>query len=104
MAFSVTQRTREFGIRLAMGARPIDVLGTVVRQALVQVGVGLAAGVALAAWTSGLLAALLVGVNPRDPIVYALIAIVLVLTGLLAVAGPAIRAARTNPTDALRHE
>jgi predicted permease len=104
MALSVSQRTREFGVRLAMGARPIDVVGMVFQQALLQIGVGLAAGLAIAAYSTPLLQTFLIGVNPRDPAVYALVSIALCATGLLAVTRPALRAARTSPTDALRAE
>ena len=104
MALSVSQRTREFGVRLAMGARPIDVLGLVFRQALLQIGVGLAVGLAIAAYGTPLLQTFLIDVDPRDPAVYALVSIALGVTGLLAVARPALRAARTSPTDALRAE
>lgn len=104
MSFSVAQRTRELGVRLAMGARPADLLRQVLGQAVRQVAVGLVAGLALAAWASRLLAALLFGVEPREPAVYALVAFVLVTTGVAAALAPAVRAARTNPVDALRHE
>lgn len=104
MNFSVVQRTRELGVRLAMGARPVDLLRQVLAQALAQLGLGLAAGLALAAWTSRLLSALLFGVEPREPAVYTLVAVVLVTTGLMASLVPAVRAARTNAVDALRHE
>jgi hypothetical protein len=104
MALSVSQRTREFGVRLAMGARPVDVLGMVFRQALLQVAVGLAAGLALAAFATPLLRTFLIDVDPRDAVVYALVAAALGAAGLLAVVRPALRASRTNPTNALRAE
>jgi putative ABC transport system permease protein len=104
MSFSVAERTRELGVRLAMGARPADLVRHVLWQAFVQLAVGLVAGLALATWASRLLAALLYGVAPREPAVYASVAAVLVACGLLAAAVPAVRAARMNPVEALRHE
>ena len=104
MAFSVARRTREIGVRMAMGARRADVLRLVLGQAAVQMGVGLVAGLALAAWLARLLGALLVGVEPWDPAMIAAIMCALVATGLLASLGPALRAMRINPTEALRHD
>jgi predicted permease len=104
MAISVSQREREFGVRLAVGARPADVLGMVFRQALLQVGAGLAAGLTLGAYATPLLQTFLIDVDARDPAIYALVAAALGATGLLAVVRPALRAARTSPTDALRAE
>ncbi len=104
MSFSVVQRTRELGVRLAIGAQPGSLLRHVLGQALVQLGLGLAGGLLLAAWSSQTLAALLVGVDPREPAVYAFVAGVLLATGLAAALWPALRAAQTNPVEALRHE
>ena len=104
MAFSVARRTREIGVRMAMGARQADVLRLVLGQAAAQLAVGLVAGFALAAWLARLLGALLVGVQPWDPAVLSVIVVGLPTAGLLACLGPALRAVRINPTEALRHD
>jgi len=104
MAFSVARRTREIGVRMAMGARQADVLRLVLGQAAIQLGLGLAAGFVLAAWLVRLLGVLLVGVGPWDPAMLATIVCALVVTGLLACLGPAFRAMRIKPIDALRHD
>ncbi|MFH1500003.1 MAG: ABC transporter permease [Verrucomicrobiota bacterium] len=104
MTFSVARRTREIGVRMAMGARPADVLRLVFGQAAGQLGAGLLAGIVLAAWLARLLGVLLVGVQPWDPGVVAVVVVSLVATGLVACLGPALRAARIAPIDALRHD
>jgi len=104
MAFSVARRTREIGVRMAMGAQVADVLRLVLGQAAAQLGVGLIAGLVLAGWLAPMLAGLLVGVQPWDTAVLGVILLGLVATGLAACLGPALRAVRINPTDALRHD
>jgi predicted permease len=103
-AFLVAERTREFGIRMALGAAGVSVLGLVLRQALVLVGAGLAVGLLGAAALSGSLAALLYGVPPVDLPTYAAIAGGLALVGLVASAAPAWRAVRVDPALCLRAE
>jgi putative ABC transport system permease protein len=104
MAFSVSRRTREVGVRMALGAQRTDVVGMILRQALVQIGIGLALGLALAALVSRLLAALLFEVHPRDPAIFAAIVVLLIATGVLAAFVPARRAAGVEPQTALRYE
>jgi predicted permease len=102
LAFSVSGRTREFGIRMAIGSRPADVLRGVLREgvviALLGIGVGAAAGVAL----TRVVGAFFGAADPGDPVTIALAAVLLSLTAVAASLGPALRAARVNVVEALR--
>ena len=102
MAFAVGRRTREFGIRMALGAQARDVVNLIMRQGALQLGVGMAAGLALAAAVAQLLRIVLFEVQPRDPGIFAGVVGVLVVTGLLACLLPAWRATRVAPSAALR--
>jgi putative ABC transport system permease protein len=104
MAFAVGQRTREIGVRMALGARGRDVLSLVVRQGLVQIAVGVVLGLAMAAGLVQLLTDLLFDVNPRDPMSFSLTILILVTTGAAASLLPARRATRVDPVEALRSE
>jgi predicted permease len=104
IAYSVAQRRVEFGVRMSLGADRGRVLAMVLRQGLALVGVGLAFGVAGALALSSVLASQLYGVAPRDPLVLGAVALALLLTGALASAVPAWRAARIAPIEALRHD
>jgi putative ABC transport system permease protein len=104
MSFSVSRRTREMGVRMALGAEPGDVVLLVLRQGAGQLALGLVLGLAGALALSGLLANFLFGVNPRDPATFGAIVLVLALTGLLASWVPARRATRVDPAEALRYE
>jgi putative ABC transport system permease protein len=104
MAFSVAQRTREFGIRMALGARRSDVLRMVVWQGLRLTTGGLALGLAGSLGLSRLLSGLLFGVTPTDPATYAVVATLLALVSLAACWIPARRATRVDPAVALRYE
>jgi predicted permease len=104
LAFSVSRRTQEIGIRMAMGAHAKDVLRMVLRQGMTQIGVGLVLGLALAAWLSRLLQIILYDVNPRDPMIFLGIVAVLLATGILASVVPARRATQVDPLVALRYE
>ena len=102
MAFSVAQRTREVGIRMAIGARAQDVISMILRQGLAQVGVGTFIGIVFAALVSRMLALILFDVNPRDPAIFGLIVTVLAIVALAACVIPARRATRVDPLEALR--
>jgi predicted permease len=102
MAFVVRQRTREIGIRIALGARPGLVLMLVLRQALLLAAAGVLTGLAAAALLTRLLAGLLFEVRPTDPITYTLIAGLLAATAAFAAWRPARRAATLDPITALR--
>lgn len=104
IAYSVSQRTRELGIRAALGARRGDVLRLVVGEGLRLTGVGLAAGFAAALFATGLLRSQLYGVTASDPMTYAITAAVLGFVSLLACVVPARRAAKVDPIVALRCE
>jgi putative ABC transport system permease protein len=104
MAYAVSARTREIGIRIALGGQPREVLGLVLRPGLVLVVVGAAAGVVAALAGGRLLATQLYGVRPTDPAVLAGTAALLVLVGAVACYVPARRATRVNPVAALRSE
>jgi putative ABC transport system permease protein len=108
MSFSVNQRTQEFGIRMALGADQGRILGMVMRQGALQLGLGLAAGLFIAA-TIGVLfrqgiSAQLVGIAPTDPMTYAAVAALLAVVSLVATLVPARRATRVDPMTALRTE
>ena len=103
VAYSVTERTREIGLRMALGATRRRVIALVGRQALALVVVGIAVGIGAAVWLSRLLASKLFGVTPLDPITYITGALVLLVIGAIAASVPARSATRVNPVDALRH-
>jgi predicted permease len=104
MAYSVTQRTREIGIRMSLGAAHRDVLGLVLRQSLVLTAIGVALGLLGAAFASRYVETLLFGVKPLDAATFATVAILFVVVAGLAAYVPARRAARVDPLIALRCE
>ena len=104
LSYTVAQRTREFGIRLALGARSADVLGMVMRRALALAGIGLGAGLAGALLLTRFARSVLYGVSPTDPLTLVSVVVVLTATVLLASLVPARRAAGVQPTEALRYE
>ena len=103
VAAGVSGRLKEIGIRIALGARWTHVATVVVRESVVSVACGLAAGGALAAVASRWLTRVLYQTSPGDPVVLLQTALVLLLASALAVAAPVIRALRTDPTTVLRH-
>lgn len=104
MSYAVGRRTHEIGVRMALGARPAEVLGLVLRQGAGLVVAGLALG-AVAAWgVSHGLEGLLYGVEPGDPLTFAAVAALLAASALAATLLPARRAARVDPVEALRSE
>jgi len=104
LAYSVTRRTGEIGIRIALGARPADLCGMVLRQGLAPVATGLAAGLAAALAVGRLLHALLFEVSAADPVTIVAVVIVLFAVAALACIVPARRAMRVDPMAALRFE
>jgi ABC-type antimicrobial peptide transport system permease subunit len=104
MSYNVTQRVREIGIRLALGAPPRAVLGLVVRYGLRLVGWGLALGLLAALLLSNLLVGVLYRVMPQDPVTFILVPLLLVTVALVACWLPGRRAVRIDPNAALRSE
>ena len=102
MAYTVSQSSREYGIRIAIGATRLAVLGLVTGRALRLVAVGIVAGAAAAASLSRLIVSLLFGVQPGDPVTFAWVAVLLAGVGAAAVAVPALRAMRVDPAECLR--
>ncbi len=102
MSYAISQRTREIGIRIALGAQPTDVRGMVVRQGMAMAAAGLAAGIAAAVAVTRVAAGLLVGVSPTDPATFAGATLFLALVALAASYVPALRATRIDPNSALR--
>ena len=104
LAFSVGRRTREFGIRMALGAQWSDLIGLVLRAGLKMVGAGLAAGLTAAILLTHSLASLLYGVSPLDPVTFLAAPLFLGSIAFVACLVPAIRAARVDPGVALHDE
>jgi putative ABC transport system permease protein len=103
-AYSVTQRTQEIGVRMALGAQPQQVVWLIVRRSLVQLAFGLTAGMAGAFGVGKLLESLLVQISTRDPVTLLSIAAVMIAVSLAACFWPARRATQLDPLSALRYE
>jgi ABC-type antimicrobial peptide transport system permease subunit len=103
IAYSVTQRNQEIGLRMALGAAQADVVGMVLKQAMILVGLGTAAGLLISLAVSNLVATILFG-SARDPITFVAVPLALALVAFSASLIPALRASRVDPLAALRHQ
>lgn len=104
MAYAVTRRTAEIGLRIALGAAPARIEWMVLRDGLLLIGLGVAIGLPLSLAAGRISASLLYGVKPNDPLTFVLTIAVLLAIGVLAAFLPARRAAAVEPIEALRHE
>jgi predicted permease len=104
LSYSVAQRSREIGVRTALGARTVDIVGLVLRSGMAITAVGLTGGLAAAALLAGSISKILYGVRPFDPATFIAVPLLLALAAALACVGPARRAARIDPIRALRSE
>ncbi len=104
LAFATTRRTAEIGIRMALGARPKQILQSILESGMLPVAVGIVGGLLASAALGRILQRLLFEVRALDPLMYGLTAFVLLVVAALACLIPAISAARLNPVEALRHE
>jgi ABC-type antimicrobial peptide transport system permease subunit len=104
MSYSVARRVNEIGVRMALGARSLDVVRMILGESIVLVAAGVAVGITTALASSQLIAALLFGLQPNDPATIGLAVLVLLAVSALAGYLPARRAARVDPMVALRAE
>jgi putative ABC transport system permease protein len=104
ISYSVTQRTQEIGVRMALGAQRNQVIQMVVWQGLGTALAGIALGSAAAFGSTRFMTSLLYGVRPHDPSVFLAVAAILAVTAMLACWGPASKAALVDPVVALRYE
>ena len=104
IAYSVSQRTREIGVRMALGAQTQSLTAMFVRHGLILTGIGIAFGLTAASIVMRLMSSLLFRVNPVDPLTYAAVTLGLIATAFIASYLPSRRAATVDPVDALRAE
>jgi putative ABC transport system permease protein len=104
LSFQVARRTREIGIRMALGAERASVLAMVVKQGALLAAAGIAAGAVGAVLLTRFVSSLLTGVRTMNPLIYVLVSVLLLLVALLASYIPALRASKVDPLVALRYE
>ena len=103
MSFAVNRRTQEMGIRMALGAHGGELVRLVMKRGILQLGVGMVLGIALAALAAAQLQIVLFEVDARDPLVFGTVVAVLAFTGLIASLIPARRVTKVDPVEALTH-
>ena len=103
-AYSGTRRTGEIGVRMAFGARPGQVVRTILRDAALPIAIGTALGVGGAMLATGVIRSFLFATEPNDPVTLAAVAVTLAASGCLAALVPAVRAAKVDPVSSLRVE
>ncbi len=104
ISYIVSQRTREIGVRMALGADQRDVRRMVLRQGVILAGIGVVVGLVAAVGLTRLMSSLLYGVEATDPVTFGVVTAMLVTVALVATYLPALRASRTDPLVALRFE
>jgi putative ABC transport system permease protein len=104
LSYAVSRRTRELGIRMALGARTSEIIGLVLRRGLALTFAGLILGLVAASWTTSIFSGLLFQVTPTDPEVFVSVTLLLIVVGLAASSLPAYRATRVDPMAIIRHE
>jgi ABC-type antimicrobial peptide transport system permease subunit len=104
MMYSVSRRTREIGIRMALGAKRSTVLRTILREAAILLGIGMAIGISGSLASASLIKNMLYGTTPHEPLVFGGVVLVVAASGLIAACFSAFRAASINPIQALREE
>jgi putative ABC transport system permease protein len=104
ISYSVTRRTQEIGVRMALGAQPRDILRLVLRESIVMVMIGSVIGLAVGSVLMRVMSSLLFGVSPTDPLTFGLLTLVLLLVAVAACLIPARRATRVDPIIALRYD
>ena len=104
MSFSISRRTHEFGVRMALGAQTVDVITLVLREGMILTMIGVAVGLAASLALTRLLSSLLFGVTATDPVTFVVISLVLAGVALTACFVPARRATKVDPMIALRYE
>jgi putative ABC transport system permease protein len=104
LSYIVAQRTSEIGVRMALGARPGDILQLMMREGMRLVGAGLVLGIGGSVLLVRFVRTLLVDITPQDPVAWAAVPILLAIASLIALTGPALRASRLQPVIALRTE
>ena len=104
VAYAVQQRTREVGVRIALGARPSSVVGLIAREGVWLIALGIVLGAAASGALARLLSSFLYGVSPYDPVAFTVAPVLLAAVAVLAIVVPARRASRVDPVVALRAE
>jgi ABC-type antimicrobial peptide transport system permease subunit len=104
MANAVAERSREFGIRMALGSTPAEAIRSGARPGIISAGIGTVTGLAASMWAVRALESIVWGIRPIDPATFISVAAIVLTVAILASIVPALRIARVNPADTLRQE